>query len=148
MKENCTSDSQILVMEGSNKTQWNIRQRISVDQWRYRLFFINNHVFTFQPIEAALQLQGSAHIHIFIYNTQKEQYLKSKTLLIQGGGQHCRPQIPQLYLDSINLLLSKMVIIQTLIDSNSHPPNLIWNGFIYKFQLQNSREIDLPIKIL
>ncbi|CAD8142267.1 unnamed protein product [Paramecium pentaurelia] len=103
----CASDFQILVMEGSNKTQWNIRQRISVDQWGYRLCFINNHVFTFQPIETAPQLQGSAHIHIYIYNTQKEQYLKSKTVLVQGGGQPCRPYFPQLYLNSINLLLSK-----------------------------------------
>ncbi|CAD8089852.1 unnamed protein product [Paramecium primaurelia] len=83
------------------------RQRISVDLWRYRLCFINNHVFTFQPIETAPQLQGSAHIHIYIYNTQKEQYLKSKTVLVQGGGQPCRPYFPQLYINSINLLLSK-----------------------------------------
>ncbi|CAD8127284.1 unnamed protein product [Paramecium sonneborni] len=103
----CASDFLILIIEGSTQSQWNIKQKIQVDQWGYRISFINNHIFTFQPIETAFQLQGSSHIHIYVYNSQKNLYLKQKTILVQGGNQACRPYFPQVYSTQANLLLTK-----------------------------------------
>ncbi|CAD8069756.1 unnamed protein product [Paramecium sonneborni] len=110
----CATDQSILVMESSEKRTWQVKQKIKVNQWGFRLSFINNKIFVFQPSEQN-NWHGSKNIHFYQFNSSSNQYVISQEIQVKGGGYPCYCYFPQIYIPSKQILLSK----------NGHFVNLI-----------------------
>ncbi|CAD8091671.1 unnamed protein product [Paramecium primaurelia] len=75
----CGQDEQILIIEQSQQdSKWIIIQKIKVEQHGYRICFINDNLFTFQPY-------GIEQMHVYEMNNTNKQYLKTKGILVKGG---------------------------------------------------------------
>ncbi|CAD8209813.1 unnamed protein product [Paramecium octaurelia] len=99
----CGEDKLILVMELSNRQQWEVKQKIQVEIQGTRICFINNNQFSFQACS------GKALPSLYIYTLYPSSGLfsKSKDIPVQGGGQPCVFYFPQQYIPSKQLLISK-----------------------------------------
>ncbi|CAD8209028.1 unnamed protein product [Paramecium octaurelia] len=95
----CGYDKLILVIENSNNSIWEVKQKIKVDIG-LRLAFITNNIFVFQPY------QGE-YLHFYTYDQLSQQYIQSKSLSIKGSGQQCQQYFPQMFIPSKNILVSK-----------------------------------------
>ncbi|CAD8207529.1 unnamed protein product [Paramecium pentaurelia] len=92
-------DNIILVIEQNKELYWEIRQKIQVDQYGYRLNFIDEFTITFQP-------EKSPHMHMYKMN-QMGDFQLTKNIDIAGGGQYCNLLFPSQYNSSKHLLITK-----------------------------------------
>ncbi|CAD8097683.1 unnamed protein product [Paramecium sonneborni] len=90
-------DKQILIMEGSKKEIWHVKQRTHLEGSLMRLSFITNNIFV-------IQLQLQEYLYIYTKDLTGE-FIKSKFLPIQT--QSCAIYFPSLYIPSKNLLFHK-----------------------------------------
>ncbi|CAD8165042.1 unnamed protein product [Paramecium pentaurelia] len=97
----CGYDSIILVIEyQENLSTWMIKQNIKVDLWGYRVCFINNNMFTYQP-------QLSTCLYIFLLDQKSQTYLKSYNLAVKDGGSFCSSLFPSTFNQEKNIILDK-----------------------------------------
>ncbi|CAD8107844.1 unnamed protein product [Paramecium sonneborni] len=103
----CAGDSSILIIEQQEQNKsWIVTQKITVEQFGYRLCFIDSNTFTFQPY-------GKQYINIFQMNTEK-YYIKTKDISVKGG-QSDNCFFPQQYIKSKCMLVNKRNSIVSLI---------------------------------
>ncbi|CAD8198004.1 unnamed protein product [Paramecium octaurelia] len=75
----CGQDNRILVIEYSEQSKmWIVIQNIKVDQQGYRLCFINDDLFTFQPRYGNM-------MHVYEMNSVSKQFTKTKNITINQG---------------------------------------------------------------
>ncbi|CAK63538.1 unnamed protein product (macronuclear) [Paramecium tetraurelia] len=93
-------DGIILVMEpiSSSEFIWIVKQKIQVQKHGYRICFINNDSFTFQPY-------GESQIHYYIL--VNESFIKDKEFQIQLNLEDCMYYFPQIYNTQKKILFSK-----------------------------------------
>ncbi|CAD8172294.1 unnamed protein product [Paramecium pentaurelia] len=97
----CSNDKQILVIEQQKLDQkWIVTQKIKVDQYGYRLCFINDNQFTFQPY-------CTEQMQIYEIDINKKQYRKTKEITVNCGTSNESCLFPQQYLKSRCLLVNK-----------------------------------------
>ncbi|CAD8194484.1 unnamed protein product [Paramecium pentaurelia] len=93
----CGNDQFILVIEEQNK-QWIVIQKITVETRGFRLCYIDNNTFTFQP-------NGKEYMHVFEMNSTNKQYTKTKDIPVKGSSDHYF--FPQQYIKSKCILVNK-----------------------------------------
>ncbi|CAD8097696.1 unnamed protein product [Paramecium primaurelia] len=97
----CSQDQQILVIEYSQNDQiWNVIQKIKVEQYGYRLSFINDNQFTFQPYNKEC-------MHVYENNSNNQQFVKINQITVKSGSNSCANLFPQQYLKCKCLLVNK-----------------------------------------
>ncbi|CAD8213301.1 unnamed protein product [Paramecium pentaurelia] len=97
----CSNDSQILVIKQSElDKQWSVIQKIKVDQYGYRLCFINDNLFTFQPY-------CKEQMYIYEMDSNNKQYNKIKEIELMYDSNDCDCLFPQQYIKSKRLLVNK-----------------------------------------
>ncbi|CAD8100943.1 unnamed protein product [Paramecium sonneborni] len=111
-------DRIILIIEYNNEI-WIVKQKINVMEYGYRICFINNNLFCFQPI-------SSKQLHIYQLNSN-QVYIKSKEINVQGGDYYCKPYFPSIYINQKQLLINK----------NGCKVNII------RTNIQNDEQLDL-----
>ncbi|CAD8197729.1 unnamed protein product [Paramecium octaurelia] len=94
----CGADHLILIIE-ELETQWQIKQRIEVKEFGYRISFINNDLFAFQP--------RNNYLCLFYFNPDTGLYQQNQDIQIQGGQKNCDGLFPLLYLEKYQILISK-----------------------------------------
>ncbi|CAD8199959.1 unnamed protein product [Paramecium octaurelia] len=96
----CGCDQLILVIEYSQfYEQWMVIQTIKVDCYGYRLCFINDHLFTFQP-------KKSNVMYIYDMNNESNQFKQTKHIAVNQG-QDNTIFFPKQYIKSKQLLVCK-----------------------------------------
>ncbi|CAD8069663.1 unnamed protein product [Paramecium sonneborni] len=96
----CSEDSKILIIEQSQKDKkWKVVQKIKVDQFGYRLCFIDNYQFVFQP-------RANDQLHIYEINDNK-QFVKAKQIQVQTRSNCCYCLFPQQYIKLKGILVNK-----------------------------------------
>ncbi|CAD8214513.1 unnamed protein product [Paramecium octaurelia] len=96
----CGKDQLILVIENSEQNkQWIVKQKIQVDCLGYRLCFINDNLFTFQPSTGNL-------MHIYELHNLSKQFTQTKHITVNQGDDN-RVFFPQKYIQSKQLLVIK-----------------------------------------
>ncbi|CAD8096597.1 unnamed protein product [Paramecium sonneborni] len=113
----CGYDNKILVIIQQNKT-WIIIQTIIVKQSGYRICFINQNLFSFQP---------DNHNKMLIYEKINEEYIQKQEVLIKNGNS-CYSFFPQKFIKNKQFLVSK----------NGSHINFIRLNFNQQFQLDYS----------
>ncbi|CAD8072793.1 unnamed protein product [Paramecium sonneborni] len=94
----CSHDKQILLSEISEQTKkWTVKQKINLEQYGFRLCFINNDIFTFQPNNIE---------QMYIFEIQNEKIVKKSELNIFCGYDNYS-LFPQKYIQAKGLLISK-----------------------------------------
>ncbi|CAD8052109.1 unnamed protein product [Paramecium primaurelia] len=88
----------------NNNQTWLIKQKINVKQWGFRVCFLDNEIFVFQPVSQ--NYNGTTRMNIYTLN-QQNQFIKDKTIPIKGGGQLCMENFPPIYNQSKFILLMK-----------------------------------------
>ncbi|CAD8114855.1 unnamed protein product [Paramecium primaurelia] len=88
----------IISQQQVDRLFWEVISTIQVDQWGYRLCYINNLMFTFQP-------KSKEQMYIYEIDDKKGQFKKTKELTIKAG--HCSMYFPQQYIKSKSILLNK-----------------------------------------
>ncbi|CAD8120166.1 unnamed protein product [Paramecium sonneborni] len=97
----CGSDKVILIIEQpALNEKWNVIQRITVDDFGYRICFINDNLFTFQPYLKEF-------MHIYELNTISQQFSKTRDLAVRCNFQGCNYLYPNQYIKSKCLLTNK-----------------------------------------
>ncbi|CAD8119812.1 unnamed protein product [Paramecium sonneborni] len=97
----CSFDSYILVIEQNKMDkQWSVSQKIKVDQFGYRLCFINDNQFAFQP-------KCKEQLHVYELDPNNKQYRKTKEISVKCGSSNCDCFFPQQYLKSKCMLVNK-----------------------------------------
>ncbi|CAD8172270.1 unnamed protein product [Paramecium pentaurelia] len=94
----CAEDSRILIIS-LIQSEWKVTQIIQVQKFGFRLSFIDNNIFTFQPILAEF-------MQVYELN-QDGQFIKTFDVQVKGGIQDCRIFFPQQYISEKNLLINK-----------------------------------------
>ncbi|CAD8067342.1 unnamed protein product [Paramecium sonneborni] len=96
----CSWDLQILVIEQSQSAKkWNVIQNIEIDQDGFRLCFINDYQFIFQP-------KFKEQMHIYEIDINTKQFQKTKEITFKCcSDDYCF--FPSQYLKSQSLLLNK-----------------------------------------
>ncbi|CAD8212981.1 unnamed protein product [Paramecium octaurelia] len=100
----CGIDCLILLIEqvkNNAVVSWVVKQKIQVDQFGYRLSFINNKIFVFQPEQC-----NNSNLIIYTLNDQK-QFTESNKLSITDGGLSCYYFFPLIYNNKKNILINK-----------------------------------------
>ncbi|CAD8169305.1 unnamed protein product [Paramecium pentaurelia] len=96
----CGSDGKILVIEYSEQSKrWIVIQNINVDCNGWRLCFINNNLFTFQP-------QYGNLMHVYEMNSVSKQFTKTKYITVNQGNDGCL-LFPQQFIKQKQILVSK-----------------------------------------
>ncbi|CAD8201390.1 unnamed protein product [Paramecium pentaurelia] len=94
------SDYKILVIKYSEQSKrWIVIQNIKIDCIGFRLSFINNNLFTFQPQNANL-------IHFYEMNSECKLFTKSKDITVNQGNDSCS-LFPQQFIEDKQVLVSK-----------------------------------------
>ncbi|CAD8117659.1 unnamed protein product [Paramecium primaurelia] len=97
----CSSNSYILVIEQQElNKKWSVTSKIKVDQVGFRLCFINDNQFTFQPY-------FKEYIYVFEMDSNTKQYKKTKEIAVKSGQIIDKWLFPQQYLKAKCLLLNK-----------------------------------------
>ncbi|CAD8155287.1 unnamed protein product [Paramecium pentaurelia] len=110
----CGYDKFILIIEQSSQDyKWNVIQKITVEQYGYRLCFINDNVFTFQPYSKEL-------MHVYEMSNTNKQYSKTKDILVKSDYNGCEVYFPQQYINSKCLLVNKNGYNVNLIRKNQN----------------------------
>ncbi|CAD8115343.1 unnamed protein product [Paramecium primaurelia] len=96
----CGNDRLILVIEQLEPNKnWIVKQKIQVNCIGYRLCFINNNLFTFQPINGNL-------MYVYEMNSVSKQFTKSKDITINQGSECCQ-LFPQQLIKQKQLVVNK-----------------------------------------
>ncbi|CAD8131380.1 unnamed protein product [Paramecium sonneborni] len=110
----CSGDKLILIIEQSSKDQkWNVVQNIKVEQFGNRICFMNDDVFTFQPV-------GKEYMHIYEINNTNKQYSKTKDIVLKSRYQDYNCLFPQQYIKQKCLLVNKNADNINLIRTNQN----------------------------
>ncbi|CAD8165516.1 unnamed protein product [Paramecium pentaurelia] len=97
----CGSDKLILIIEQSqNNKNWIVKQKIEVGCEGYRLCFINNNLFTFQPRSGNL-------MYVYEMNSVSQQFTKSKKITLNQQGNDYSTLFPQQFVKQKQLLMNK-----------------------------------------
>ncbi|CAD8081345.1 unnamed protein product [Paramecium sonneborni] len=97
----CSKDCQIFVIEQSQlDKKWSVIQKIKVEKFGYRLCFINDNQFTFQPL-------FGEQMQIYEIDCNTKQYRKTKEIIVKCGSISENNLFPQQYLKSKCLLVNK-----------------------------------------
>ncbi|CAD8208408.1 unnamed protein product [Paramecium pentaurelia] len=94
----CGADYLILILE-ELENQWQIKQSIKVKEFGYRISFINNKLFAFQP--------RNNYLCLFTLNLNTGLFQKYKDIQVQGGEKNCNGLFPLIYLQEKQILISK-----------------------------------------
>ncbi|CAD8193544.1 unnamed protein product [Paramecium octaurelia] len=92
-------DGVILVIEQNSKI-WIVKQIIQVKEFGYRISFVGNNVFCFQPV-------SGKQLHVYQMNNN-QSFIKSKDIILQEGNCNCKPYFPATYIKQKSLLISKV----------------------------------------
>ncbi|CAD8158121.1 unnamed protein product [Paramecium octaurelia] len=96
----CGYDNTILVIEYNHQNnRWIVIQNINVDCLGFRICFINNDLFSFQPYQGNL-------IDFYELKSETKKFTKSKTLIVNEGNDGWQ-LFPQQYIKEKQLLVSK-----------------------------------------
>ncbi|CAD8213056.1 unnamed protein product [Paramecium pentaurelia] len=96
----CGYDGLILVIEQSETNKnWIVKQKIQVDCIGYRLCFINDNLFTYQPVNGNL-------MYVYEMNSVSKQFTKSKDIRINQGNDSCL-LFPQQFIKQKQLVVNK-----------------------------------------
>ncbi|CAD8051945.1 unnamed protein product [Paramecium primaurelia] len=97
----CGHDKVILIIEQSGQnTEWKVVQKMKVDQFGYRVCFIDNNMFTFSQGE-------KEYISVFEMNTINKLFTKTRDINIKSGSDNGNCLFPQQYINGKCILLSK-----------------------------------------
>ncbi|CAD8128354.1 unnamed protein product [Paramecium sonneborni] len=97
----CGRDKLILIIEQSSQdSKWNVIQKIYVDTFGYRLCFINDNIFTFQPTY-------KEQMYIYEMSSTNKQYSKTKAISVKSDSYDCSDYFPQQYIKQKCLLVNK-----------------------------------------
>ncbi|CAD8209488.1 unnamed protein product [Paramecium pentaurelia] len=94
----CGADYLILILE-ELENQWQIKQSIKVKEFGYRISYINNELFAFQP--------RNNYLCLFTLNLNTGLFQKYKDIQVQGGEKNCNGLFPLIYLQEKQILISK-----------------------------------------
>ncbi|CAD8156365.1 unnamed protein product [Paramecium pentaurelia] len=93
----CGYDGLIIIIEQSEQNQeWIVKQKIEVEQFGYRVCFIDNNMFTFSP-------NNTEQISVYKLNNQ---FIKTYDIPVKCGSVDCC-LFPQQYINSKCMLVSK-----------------------------------------
>ncbi|CAD8214835.1 unnamed protein product [Paramecium octaurelia] len=96
----CGSNKVIFVIEHSKESKkWMIIQRITVDCEGYRICYINDYLFIFQPLLGQL-------MHVFETNRINQQFAQTKDIVVNEGNEF-GGLFPMQYFQSKQLLVNK-----------------------------------------
>ncbi|CAD8104386.1 unnamed protein product [Paramecium primaurelia] len=95
----CNGDSTIFVIEQQKQNTWQVIQKLKTTQLGYRVCFINEEIFTFQP-------KASEYLEIF-KKKENGEFTKSQEIAVKGGNSYCRFLFPQQFILQKSLLISK-----------------------------------------
>ncbi|CAD8097631.1 unnamed protein product [Paramecium sonneborni] len=96
----CGADNMILIMEQSQQNkEWIVIQKITFEQYGFRICFIDNYMFTFQPL-------GKDQMSIFEMNSINKQFSKIKDISVKCGSDS-NSLFPQQYINQKSMLMSK-----------------------------------------
>ncbi|CAD8159273.1 unnamed protein product [Paramecium pentaurelia] len=99
----CSKDSYILVIEQSTQDQqWYVTQKIKVDQFGYRICFINDNFFIFQPY-------CQEQMHVYEMDSHRQIYMKTKEIFVNCDSIYCELLFSQQYLKLKCILVIRMV---------------------------------------
>ncbi|CAD8101900.1 unnamed protein product [Paramecium sonneborni] len=96
----CGSDLKIIIMEGSNKNKWIVKQKIQTESIGFRINFITNDTFIFQEKSYYL-------LSYYIFNSKQGQFYRYRKFQVEGSQQSCYNLFPAIYLNQKQLLLLK-----------------------------------------
>ncbi|CAD8204554.1 unnamed protein product [Paramecium pentaurelia] len=96
----CQGHGLIFIMQGSNKSFWKVIQTIGTNSYGYRINFITNNIFVFQPCM-------SNSLQIFIKNVNTGNYQHARYLRYKKSQYNCQTSFPARYLPDRQLLLIK-----------------------------------------
>ncbi|CAK65172.1 unnamed protein product (macronuclear) [Paramecium tetraurelia] len=98
----CGEDKLILVLERPSKfqDQWNIIQKIKLQNMGFRLCFINDNQFTFQPCKQS---------YLSVFELDNNIYKLKTEVAVKGGIDDCYSLFPQQFNKSKNVLINKNV---------------------------------------
>ncbi|CAD8128832.1 unnamed protein product [Paramecium sonneborni] len=96
----CGYDNQILIIEQSQQNkEWIVIQKIKVEQYGYRICFIDNNMFTFQSFD-------KEQMSIFKMSSINKQYTQIQHISVKGGSDfNCF--FPQQYIKAKSILVNK-----------------------------------------
>ncbi|CAD8191330.1 unnamed protein product [Paramecium pentaurelia] len=97
----CGDDKSILIIENSDSIQckWNVIQQIRLEQSGYRLCFLNDNIFAFQP-------NSSKSMYLYEVDNITRRYTKIKNIEVKNGN-NCNYLFPQQYIQKKQLLINK-----------------------------------------
>ncbi|CAK69835.1 unnamed protein product (macronuclear) [Paramecium tetraurelia] len=97
----CGDDKLILIIENSDtfQSKWNVVQQIKVEQSGYRLCFINDSIFAFQP-------NSSTFMEIYQSDNHTRMYNKIKIVEVKNGN-NCNYLFPQQFIKKNQILINK-----------------------------------------
>ncbi|CAD8068148.1 unnamed protein product [Paramecium sonneborni] len=96
----CSNDNTLLIIKVSIQQKWCLKQRIQLLQYGFRLSFITNESFSFQPNS---YLNGR-YLYIFQLNSSTQLFEKVLEIPVLGRNQYCSQGFPSTYIQSKNLL--------------------------------------------
>ncbi|CAD8173409.1 unnamed protein product [Paramecium pentaurelia] len=97
----CSHDLQILVIESKKSDkQWSVTQKIKLDIFGFRLCFINDRQFTYQPY-------FKEQMYIYERDSNSNQYKKIKEIFVKFGSFSDDCLFPQQFIKSKCLLVNK-----------------------------------------
>ncbi|CAD8117586.1 unnamed protein product [Paramecium primaurelia] len=121
----CGYDCQILIIEQSQQNKnWNVIQKIKVQDYGYRICFINENLFTFQPY-------CKEQMHIYEMNNINKQYSKTKEIDVKCGYNQCYYYFPQQYIKQKCLLVNKNGFNVNLIRMNQNGDLILQQSIDY-----------------
>ncbi|CAD8095144.1 unnamed protein product [Paramecium sonneborni] len=110
----CGQDGQILVMEQQkNNQEWIVIQKIETKVFGYRLSFIGDNQFTFQP-------HRGEFMHLYELNNLTKQYLKIKDIQVKNGNVEDQSLFSQQYIKEKSLLINKYGRVINLVQKNQN----------------------------
>ncbi|CAD8149856.1 unnamed protein product [Paramecium octaurelia] len=97
----CGDDKLILIIENSDtfQSKWNVVQQIKLEQSGYRLCFINDNIFAFQP-------NSSTFMEIYQSDNHTRMYTKIKIVGVENGN-NCNYLFPQQFIKKKQILINK-----------------------------------------
>ncbi|CAD8169239.1 unnamed protein product [Paramecium pentaurelia] len=95
----CGNDKQILVIQNSNNKEWDVKQKIKILNIGFRISFITNKLFAFQP-------SSQAYLHFYELNSFGE-FVNTEGLQVKGVDQCCDCFFPSVYIPLKGIMLLK-----------------------------------------
>ncbi|CAD8165547.1 unnamed protein product [Paramecium pentaurelia] len=95
---------QQLIQQQKSDQIWIVKQKIKVRQWGFRVCFLNNDTFVFQPVSK--NWNGTSHLNVYTLNKLNEFKIQRK-IPIKGGGNFCINNFPSQYNKQKYILLVK-----------------------------------------